>query len=871
MPLPHRRRVRNVVICLLLGGLAAWIVPSYFSAERYRRRLESGLEQALHRPVKFGSLSFRLLPRPGFSVQNVEVGEDPDFGIEPFARVDQIDCDLRWHSLWRSHMDFSHLHLDHPDFNVVLNAKGNWNVEKLLVQTGVTTLAPPASAGNPRISAQPMDLDVDDARINFQVGLNKKAFALTDVLAKVHVDPSERQVQFQITASPFRSDLNLPTPGPVEVTGSWTPAADLAGPIDARVRANGALLYDWIPFILGDNPQVYGVMDSDIHITGSLANLAVEGDTNIAQLQRWGGSPPLDTTPLVLHYRGLLVRAQERAQVESLDASFGDSHLHFSGSADHLRSDPQWDCVLSLDRSRMEDILAMIRRFRPSNGAWNLKGGVSAMLSVKGSWREPQFGGYVGVQQASLETLSGLFPLSDISVQINNKGVVLAPAQITLAPHVALSAQGTIDRTKSGPRYDLQLSSKAMPLREAASLGSGLGVRALQAIGATGSISGNIHLTGSAWPVERPVVSAHAELRAARLLIPGLTEPLNLPRATLQINGAQIVADPIVAVMGTSVFTGRLEHSGGREVPWKFDIHATSLNLEQGALWFDALGFRPPLPLLQRIPGLSSFTAQREAASHIFDSLNAEGRFATPELDYRGMTLKDFNGTFALGSRQIRMKSAAFQAGGARGEAAGMIDFTATPPVILGQGSVNALAVQSLFARLPGPAHELRGLVSGRGVLSTRGLTREELAQNLTGKIQARAKDISFGSFDPLGSLAQNSHWGKLEPVRGPVTAAPLNLNLEISNRRIFLDPAVVDLSGAILQLQGSYAWTGAVDLNVRADLARVRRHWLLHDESDQTPESVPEVRLTGKIDQLVVNVPQGVVTESRARGEGVR
>jgi len=138
MPSRNRRRVRNFTIALLLLGLAAWIVPSYFSAERYRRRLQAGLERALHRPVKFGAVSFRFLPRPGFSIEDVEVDEDSDFGSEPFARVDHIDCDLRWHSLWRSRMDFAHLYLDHPSFNVVLNSRGEWNVGKLLLQSGVT-------------------------------------------------------------------------------------------------------------------------------------------------------------------------------------------------------------------------------------------------------------------------------------------------------------------------------------------------------------------------------------------------------------------------------------------------------------------------------------------------------------------------------------------------------------------------------------------------------------------------------------------------------------------------------------------------------------------------------------------------------------
>ncbi len=64
MPSRNRRRVRNFTIALLLLGLAAWIVPSYFSAERYRRRLQAGLEQALHRPVKVWGLVVPFVAAP---------------------------------------------------------------------------------------------------------------------------------------------------------------------------------------------------------------------------------------------------------------------------------------------------------------------------------------------------------------------------------------------------------------------------------------------------------------------------------------------------------------------------------------------------------------------------------------------------------------------------------------------------------------------------------------------------------------------------------------------------------------------------------------------------------------------------------------
>ena len=121
---PYHRYIRKAVIALALVALAAWLLPSFVGAERYRRRLEAGLERALKRPVTFGAVAFHLLPRPGFSIANAMVREDPAFGSEPFARVERIDCELRWRSLWRSRIDFARLYLDRPTFNVVRNAGG---------------------------------------------------------------------------------------------------------------------------------------------------------------------------------------------------------------------------------------------------------------------------------------------------------------------------------------------------------------------------------------------------------------------------------------------------------------------------------------------------------------------------------------------------------------------------------------------------------------------------------------------------------------------------------------------------------------------------------------------------------------------------
>jgi hypothetical protein len=871
MPSRNRRRVRNFTIALLLLGLAAWIVPSYLSAERYRRRIQAGLEQVLHRPVKFGAVSFRLIPRPGFSIEYAEVAEDPDFGPEPFARVDRIDCDLRWHSLWRSRMDFARLHLDHPSFNIVMNSAGQWNVEKLLRQSGVTAPPGPVTDGKLLATAEQLDLTVDDARINFQVGPNKKPFAFTDVQARLQLNPAKRRVQFQVTASPVRSDLSTPTPGPVEASGTWTPGGDLGGPIEARLRTQGALLYDWIPVITGVNPQIYGVMDSDVHLTGSLPDLTVEGETHLAQLQRWETLPPSDSMPMTLRYHARFLRETGRLILENLEASFADSHLHISGSVDKVQSDPQLDLVLALERSRLEDVLAVIRHLWPNPGAWNVKGRFDGMLSIRGPWKKRQYGGFVGAHEVSLETPSGSFPVSEIAVRVNNDGAVLAPVQIALAPRVTLSALGTIDRGDPESRYEVQVAARGVPLRDLVTFGRGLGVHAFQGIDATGSTTGTLHLVGAAWPPARPVLTARVNMRSARLLIPGLTEPLNIPHASLQINDDQITADPVVAVMGTSVFNARLFHNGPRINLWKFDLRANGLRLEEGALWFAALGLRQPLPLLARLPGLASFAARRDAASQIFGSLNAEGRFSTPALSYRGVTLTDFQGDFEVAGRGIRMRTANFRAEGGRGDAEGTVDFTNSPPVLSVKASLAALPLHSLTPHLPARLHEMRGALNATGSFQTHGLAREELTDNLAGQMTLHMKDIFFGDFDPLGTLVRQAHWGKLEPPRGPVMAPSATIQMEILDRRFSVRKTVIELSGANLQFNGTYNWAGTADMNARVDLTHLRRRWLERREGGQSLDRFADIRLVGPLDHLVINPPVGVAPRRGRSGGAVR
>ncbi len=854
----HRRHIRNIFAALFLLTAAAWLAPSFLSAERYRRRLQAGLEYALKRPVTFGAVSFRFLPRPGFTIENAVVREDPAFGLEPFARVDRIECDLQWRSFWQSRLDFARLRLERPSLNVVRNARGEWNVESLLRKSRLVTPADPGSG--PGQPSGVLSIVADNARLDFKSGADKKPFAVTDLEARLNFDPARGLVRFRLAGTPIRTDRSLPGPGVVELTGEWAPGPGLDGPLNATLRTREALLYNWVPLLSGQNPEIYGVLDAEVRLTGSWRVVKVEGQFRINQLHRWELLPPSEPMPVIVRFRGEFDRRRARALVESLDASFSESHLHLSGAVERVPGSPELDLVLALERSRLEDWLALGRRFWGDPGAWDLSGRVDGLLTVQGEWDERRYGGFVTARDVQLKTPSGAFPISEVALRINDRGARMAPVRLALASRVELTAEGALYRPRardrrrhqaSLPRYELNLSAKSVPLHDVLRLGRALGVSVGQGLEAEGVGTASFRLSGSAWPPTRPALTGSLELRAARLLVPGLTEPLNLPRARVRVNGDRITADPVVAVLGTSVFTARLEHQGGRENPWQFEVRANSLSVEQGALWFDVLGHRPPLPVLERIPGLRSFSARRVAASRLFSALNVKGHFEAPTVTYRSLTLEDFQASVGIAGRIVRIDGASFGTGGGRGQGRVEVDLTDSPPRLTGGVTLAGGRLESVASHLPSLLRKVRGGVSGTAHFETRGLTRGEMRTNLKGAATVRLRRISLGDFDPLQAISRRLDWGMLLPAPGQVVIPLASADVEAQDGRLILKDCVLRVDGAELKLAGTYGSDATLEMDVRADFRQLTRPLQVQGGEQVSKDRVGRLRLAGPLDKL--------------------
>ncbi len=857
-----RRYARNLLIAVGLLAAAGWLAPHFFGAEGYRLRLRAALERALGRPVTFGGISLHLLPHPGFTVQDVVVGELPDFGSEPFGRAASLDCNLRWRSLWHTRLSISSLTLEDVSLNLVRDKKGQWNIEGMMVRSGGKAAGGTAGSATGGSGEKPLGLDVlvKNARLNFKIGEDKKPFAITNVAGSVHIDLEPNRIRFHLSGSPVRTDLSYPGPGTVSLAGNWTPGANSGGKLDAELRANGTLLYDWIPLVNGSNPGVYGILDSQIHLTGSLRDPQFEGEARLSQLHRWEQLPPTSPMPCVFHFRGDFNRDAGRLRIASLDLAFGGSQIHLAGTVSRIPAENHLDLVLGIERSQLHDLEALYRHLSGRETRTDVSGRIDGMLTVQGAWRDARYGGFVSAHEVNLATPLGTFPVSGIALRIMGHRASLAPVRVQLAPHVEVVAEGLLElhppveeksRHPGSLTYGLTLKATAVPLHELIRFAQGIGVRDTRNLDGRGVASLSLHLSGDAWPSSRPFVSARASLERGRLLLPGLTEPVNVPRARLRVEGSRITVSPIVAVLGTSVFSGRIEHEGRREQPWRFNLTADHLDIGQGSAWFDVLGERQPAPLLQHLPGISSFIERRQAATTLFDRLNARGRFSAAAVTYRALTLHHFSAAVLVQDRLIQIKSAAFRAGGGRGSGEASIDLEKHPALLKADLSLQDARVGALASVLPANLQQARGLYSAHGRFQSRGLSRSEIAANLSGAATLQLRRIALGRFDLLGEVAKQAGVESFEASGASSAIESGTARLTVANRQVELQQGMLNLGAVSLALNGTYGFDGRVHLSLLAGRRGFIRPWAAGGRIDFNGPRLANLDLTGTFDHL--------------------
>lgn len=134
-----------VVVLVLLAVAAAAALPSLVDTPRIQAYIATTASQALGRPVRFSSVSLRVLPLPAVELHNLEVDEDPKFGTAPFLKLDVGLVRLRLLPLLTGRVELGAIVLRKPTVTIIQGAEGRLNISTL--GTGAAEARPAPKPG----------------------------------------------------------------------------------------------------------------------------------------------------------------------------------------------------------------------------------------------------------------------------------------------------------------------------------------------------------------------------------------------------------------------------------------------------------------------------------------------------------------------------------------------------------------------------------------------------------------------------------------------------------------------------------------------------------------------------------------------------
>ncbi len=314
-----RKLALGLVALVLLVALAAVIVAVALDrlVATNREAILARVQAAVGRPVRVERITVRVRARLSIVLTEVEVGEDPEFGSEPFLRAAEVTARLKVMPLLQRRLEIGHVAISSPTIRLVW-IDGRRNIESLgrqsrLAETGavVRLVADRAilPTAEPSFALVIESVVVHDGTL-IAVDRGPAAESTTTVR---HVDLEVRDfgrarlMPFQIDAALGDGPPNVHLAGtvgpatdrtriPLALRGSVGPFVGLQATVDGldvqaivtdhaleleRVRGNG----------VGGSFALSGAVglsnDGPLHLVGEIAGIS------LAQLQALPGAAPV--------------------------------------------------------------------------------------------------------------------------------------------------------------------------------------------------------------------------------------------------------------------------------------------------------------------------------------------------------------------------------------------------------------------------------------------------------------------------------------------------------------------------------------------------------------------------------------------------
>jgi hypothetical protein len=359
----RQRKYKRLWLALaaLVAILAILIVPPLVSVSRYKSRITHLISASLGRPVRLSSVEVRLLPRPGFVLNDLTVEEDPAYGAEPVLHANTVTASIRLLSLWRGRLEIDTISADEASLNLVRTTAGRWNLDSLL-RTATAQAQSEAGAAPEKPIKLPY-LEATNSRINIKNGTEKLPFSLLNAeMSLSRQSPGDWRVRLR--GQPARTDLSLQQAdtGIVRLEAKLQPAPQLRQmPLQIDLEWREAQLGQLTRLVLGSDAGWRGDLTGELHVDGTAEAAQIKAQLRATGVHRAEFTPaaPMDfdaNCTLVAHFS---TRAIDNLVCAS---PLGQGHIRLAGDLPGQGGLPRFS--IELDRIPAAASLDALRTVR---------------------------------------------------------------------------------------------------------------------------------------------------------------------------------------------------------------------------------------------------------------------------------------------------------------------------------------------------------------------------------------------------------------------------------------------------------------------------------------------------------------------------
>jgi uncharacterized protein involved in outer membrane biogenesis len=765
---PMRKLAIVISTLVILVVLALLIVPHFINVNIYHQQIQTELQKRLGRPVSLGNMRLSLLP-PAFRVDNAVISEDPRFGSQPFATVQDLSVKAKLLPLLHKQIQISALTLKRPHVELIRNAQGQWNFSTI-------GPPPPQQPQQPQQAQGAQALELDSLKItDGQVALTDEQKHQSRAVYD-HIDLSLRNFapdkQFGLSLAAHLPGKGTQTISLAGKAGPINRASMADTPLDGTLKLNQVSL-DGVQKFLNTQSlaNMAGVISGKASVKNENGAAASNGSVTIENAVVRGVQIGY---PITLHYNVSDDLNTDMVHISKADIRLGSTPLNVSGTVNTRATPTEVDLKLDSKNVSLAEAARLASAFGVAfNPGMKVDGHVSTDISAKGAISKPVLNGAFNARDLSVS--GGGLPAP---VRTPALDLLLTPQEIRSAPFTATTGNTSVNGqftltnyTASAPSVDATLRTTNAQITDLLDIARAYGVSAVNGFKGSGLLTLDIHASG---PVKNPnamTFSGTGQIQNASLEPPNFRQPLKVKNANLSLGNNTAQLQNLAASLGQTNASGAITVRNFSAPDLQFNLSADKINiaeLQQITGGGQQSGSNRPqrtaaFSLVPRAYAQKTASPSSAASPAILEKMTGNGTLSAGTVQNDQLVITNLRSNVTLNHGIITLTPLTAQLYGGEENGTIILDTHTTPMGVQVRSAMQNVQANPLISAVTSVKDTIYGLLASNTQVGFHAVPSNQIARTLNGNA---AINLTNGRITKLDLLNELASVGKFAGVR---------------------------------------------------------------------------------------------------------